>query len=199
MSLRSTLAALAAVLTLALPLAASAQTKMGYVDSQRVLFQIDEGKATMSRLEKWRDGREKELKKEEDVLLKEKELLQKQSSAMSQETLAQRSTDFQKKALEFMQKVERSRAEVANRERQEMEPILAKLKGVINKIAEREGLAFVFEAGGAGLVYAQPQYDIGNEVIRAYNALPKTAAPAAPAPGAPVAKDAPAAKDAPKK
>ena len=42
-------------------------------------------------------------------------------------------------------------------------------------------------------MYAQTQYDLSNEVIRAYNALPKTAAPKAPA------KDAPVAKDAPKK
>ncbi len=39
MSLRSTLAAVAAVLSLALPIAASAQNlKLGYVDYQRVLL-----------------------------------------------------------------------------------------------------------------------------------------------------------------
>ncbi len=48
----------------------------------------------------------------------------------------------------------------------------------------------MFEKRDSGLVYAQTQHDLSNEVIRAYNALPKTAAPKAPAP-APVAKDAP--------
>jgi hypothetical protein len=45
MSLRSTLSALSAVLTHALPLAASAQPKMGYVDYQRVQLEVEDGKS----------------------------------------------------------------------------------------------------------------------------------------------------------
>jgi outer membrane protein len=194
MSLRSTLAALAAVLTLALPLAASAQTKMGYVDFQRVLLEVEDGKTAKGRLEKWRDERQKEIDKEQESLRKEKELLDKQASAMSEETRIQKATDLQKKILELAQKWDRYRAEVGAKERQEMDPILAKVDGVIARIAEREGLSFVFERQGSGLVYAQPQYDMSNEVIRAYNALPKSApapAPKTPAPAPPVAKDAP--------
>jgi outer membrane protein len=191
MSLRSTLAALAAVLTLALPLAASAQSKMGYVDYQRVLLEVEDGKSAKSRLQKWLDDRQKEIDKEQEGLRKEKELLDKQASAMSEETRIQKATDLQKKIFELAQKWDRYRAEAANKERQEMEPIIGKIDGVIAKIAEREGLSFVFERRDSGLVYAQTQYDMSNEVIRAYNALPKTAAPKAPAAPAPVAKDAP--------
>jgi outer membrane protein len=192
MSLRSTLAALAAVVTLALPLAASAQTKMGYVDYQRVLLEVEDGKSAKTRLQKWLDDRQKEIDKEQEGLRKEKELLDKQASAMSEETRIQKATDLQKKILELAQKWDRYRAEAANKERQEMEPIVSRIDGVIAKIAEREGLSFVFERRDSGLVYAQTQYDMSNEVIRAYNALPKAAAPKAPAaPSAPVAKDAP--------
>lgn len=188
MSLRSTLAALAAVLTLALPLAASAQTKMGYVDYQRVLLEVEDGKSAKTRLQKWLDDRQKEIDKEQEGLRKEKELLDKQASAMSEETRIQKATELQKKILELAQKWDRYRAEASTKERQEMEPIVARIDGVIAKIAEREGLSFVFERRDSGLVYAQTQYDMSNEVIRSYNALPKTAAPKAPAP---VAKDAP--------
>jgi outer membrane protein len=195
MSLRSTLAALAAVLTLALPLAASAQPKIGYVDYQRVLLEVEDGKAAKARLQKWLDDRQKEIDKEQETLRKEKELLDKQASAMSEETRIQKATDLQKKILELAQKWDRYRAEAATKERSEMEPIVSKIDGVIARIAERDGLAFVFERRDSGLVYAQTQYDLSNEVIRAYNSLPKTAAPKAPAPapapGAPVAKDAP--------
>jgi outer membrane protein len=194
MSLRSTLAALAAVLTLALPLAASAQMKIGYVDYQRVLLEVEDGKSAKTRLQKWLDDRQKEIDKEQEGLRKEKELLDKQASAMSEETRIQKATDLQKKILELAQKWDRYRAEAAGKERSEMEPIVSKIDGVIARIAERDGLSFVFERRDSGLVYAQTQYDLSNEVIRAYNALPKSAAPkapAAPAPGAPVAKDAP--------
>lgn len=191
MSLRSTLAALAAVVTLALPLASSAQNlKMGYVDYQRVLLEVEDGKSAKTRLQKWLDDRQKEIDKEQEALRKEKELLDKQASAMSEETRIQKATDLQKKILELAQKWDRYRAEAATKERQEMEPIVSKMDQVIAKLAERDGLSFVFERRDSGLIYAQVQYDLSNEVIRAYNALPKTATTKAPAP---------APKDAPKK
>lgn len=193
MSLRSTLVATAAALTLALPMAASAQaTKFGYVDYQRVLLEVEDGKAAKTRLQKWLDERQKEIDREQEALRKEKELLDKQASAMAEDARMQKAADLQRKVVELAQKWDRYRAEAANRERQEMEPIVGKIDGVIGRIAERDGLAFVFEKRDSGLVYAQTQYDLSNEVIRAYNALPKSKAPAAP-------KDAPVAKDAPKK
>jgi outer membrane protein len=196
MSLRSTLAATAAALSLALPIAASAQSpKMGYVDYQRVLLEVQDGKDAKVRLQKWLDDRQKEIDKEQETLRKEKELLDKQASAMSEETRVQKATDLQKRILELAQKWDRYRAEAANQERQEMAPIVDRIDGVIAKIAERDSLSFVFERRDSGLVYAQTQYDLSNEVIRSYNTLPKLQAPkpaAAPkAPAAPVAKDAP--------
>jgi outer membrane protein len=201
MSLRSTLAAVAAALTLALPLAASAQTvKLGYVDVQRVIMEVEDGKAAKGRLEKLLKDRQKEIDGEQAALVKEKEVLEKQASAMSEETHTQKAGELQKKLIELAQKYDRYRAEAASLQNQEMEPIMGRIDQVIGKIAERDGFTFVFEKG-AGLVYAQKQFDLTNDVIRNYNALPKVTAPKAPptAKDAPMAKDAPVAKDAPKK
>ena len=196
MSLRSTLAVLTAVLSLALPSAASAQgVKFGYVDYQQVLLAVEDGKAAKARLQKWLEDRQKEIDREQEALRKEKETLDKQASAMSDDTRMQKGGELQRKVMELAQKWDRYRAEAAGRERQEMEPIVDKIDGVIAKIAERDGFSFIFEKRDSGLVYAQTQYDLSNEVIRAYNALPKTSAPKAPA----APKDAPVAKDAPKK
>lgn len=191
MSLRSTLAAVAASLTLALPIAASAQQnlKLGYVDYQKVLLEVEDGKSAKARLQKWLDDRQKEIDKEQEGLRKEKELLDKQASAMSEDTRMQKAQELQKKVIDLTQKWDRYRAEAANRERQEMEPIIGKIDQVIEGIAKREGYTFVFEKRDSGLVYAQNQYDLTSEVMLNYNSLSK---------GAP-AKDAPVAKDAPKK
>lgn len=196
MSLRSTLAVLTAALSLALPVAASAQSvKFGYVDYQQVLLAVEDGKSAKARLQKWLEDRQKEIDREQEALRKEKETLDKQASAMSEDTRQQKGAELQRKVLELAQKWDRYRAEAAGRERQEMEPIVDKIDGVIAKIAERDGFTFVFEKRDSGLVYAQTQYDLSNEVIRTYNALPKGATPKAPA----APKDAPVAKDAPKK
>jgi outer membrane protein len=205
MSLRSILAAVTAALTLALPLAASAQNaKFGYVDYRRVLEEVEDGKAAKNRLEKWLAERQKELKNEETAIIKEREVLQKQASSMNEDVLAKKGGDLQKRYLEFMQKQEQARIEVVKREQQEMDPINDKVDRVIGELARRDGFAFIFEKRESGMIYAQTQYDITNEVIRAYNALPKNPAPKSDAPKsdapkADVPKDAPVAKDAPKK
>lgn len=185
-SLRSTLAALAAVLSLALPAAASAEVKVGYVDYQRILLEVNDGKAAKERLQKWLDGQQKQIDREQEALRKEKELLDKQASAMSEETRIQKATDLQKKVFELAQKWEKARAEAANRERQEMEPIVQKIDEVIASIAARDGLGFVFEKRESGIVFALSQYDLSNEVIRTYNNTKGKKAP--------VAKDAPTKK-----
>lgn len=192
MSLRSTLAALAAVVSLALPLAASAaDVKMGYVDYQRILLEVEDGKAAKARLQKWLDDQQKTIDQEQTALRKEKELLDKQASAMSEETRVQKATELQKKVYDLAQKWERARGEAAAKERQEMEPIVSKIDQVIAGIAQREGLTFVFEKRDSGIVYAPSSADLSNEVIRTYNSSKGGGkAPAAPAP---------APKDAPKK
>ena len=75
MSLRSTLGGpWPLALSLALPIAATAQNlKLGYVDYQRALLEVDEGKAAKARLQKWLDDRQKEIDKEQEALRKEKE------------------------------------------------------------------------------------------------------------------------------
>ncbi|QSQ24962.1 OmpH family outer membrane protein [Pyxidicoccus parkwayensis] len=191
MSLRTTIAAVAAVFSLALPVAASAaDLKVAYVDLQRVLLEVDDGKAAKARLQKWLDERQKEIDKEQEALRKEKETLDKQASAMSPDTKAQKDAELQRKVMVLAQKWEKSRAEAASKERQEMEPIVSKIDQVIAGLAERDDLSFVLEKRDSGIVFARSQYDISNEVIRAYNGQKKPAAPAA--------KDAPT-KDAPKK
>lgn len=199
MSLRSTLAALTAALTLALPLAASAQNmKFGYVDYRRIIEEVEDGKAAKSRLEKWLTERQKELKAEEEAIVKERELLQKQASSMNEDVLAKKGGDLQKRYLDYLQKQERYRIEAVTREQQEMDPINGKIDKVIEALARRDGFTFILDKRESGMIYAQSQFDLTSEVIRNYNALPKNAAPPPPKmPAAP--KDAPVAKDAPKK
>jgi outer membrane protein len=198
MSLRSLVSTVAIALSLAVPLSAAAQAtpKLAYVDYQRVLLEVDEGKAAKARLQKWLESRQKEIDREQEALRKEQELLQKQASTLSDDVRTQRATELQKKVMALGQKYEGSRAEAANKERQEMEPIVGKIDQIISRIAQRDGLGMVFEKRDSGLVFALAQLDLTNEVVRTYNSSPPAAA-AKPA-AAPATKSAPA-KDAPVK
>ena len=191
MTLRSTLAVFAILAPLAARSAEAAEYKAAYVDLQRALLEVEEGRTAKARLQKMVTDKQKELDQEQESLRKDFQTLEKQASAMSEETRIQKSTELQQKALALSQKYEKSQKEMAVKERTELQAIFAKMDPIIAEIAQREGLTMVFEKTDSGLVYAPAALDLTNELVRIYNGRNAGKKGAA--------KDAPkeAAKDAP--
>jgi outer membrane protein len=196
MSFRRFVQGVALALPLLLPTAARADLKVGYVDLQRALSEVEEARAAKSRLQSSVNAKQKELEKEQDALRKEKETLDKQMSTMNDEARRAKQTEFEGKYLALMQKLERSKAELAETEQRELQPILSRMQQVIGQIAQREGLTLVLDKN-SGLLYAPPSLELTNEVVRLYNDQFKGKGGSArsDAPKAP----GPKAADAPKK
>lgn len=198
MSLRSFLATAVVALSVTTSVA-RAEAKFAYVDLQRALLEVDEGRAAKARLQAVLEAKQKELDKEQESLRKEKELLDKQASAMSEETRIQKQTDLQKKLYDLAQRWEKGKAEMAQREQTELRSIFAKMDAIIGQIAQREGFTMIFDKNNGGLVYAPASLDVTNELVRMYNDQNK-GKPAATNTPAPAPKDAPKAPAAaPKK
>ncbi len=157
----------AAAIAICLPSRAIADVKVGYVNIQRALDELEEGKAAKARLQGLLEAKQKELDKERDALRKEKELLDKQAGLMSEEVRLQRQNDLQQRLVELAQRWEKGTAELTNKKQAEMQPIFTKLYPIIEMIAEREGLTMVFNKTSA-MVYGQPRLDYTNEMIRLY-------------------------------
>jgi outer membrane protein len=167
MWLRKVLAALA-VSILFSPLA-RAELKLGYVDLQRALTEVEEGRAAKTRLQSMIDAKEKEINKEQEGLRKEKETLDKQASAMSEAVRIEKNNDLQKKVMELAQKWEKARQDMSVKERSELQAIFSKMDPIIATIAQREGMTMVCEKTDSGLVFAPPHLDMTNELVRMYN------------------------------
>jgi outer membrane protein len=161
--------ALALVTPLTVSAVARADTKIGYVDLQRALLEIDEGRQAKQRLQQMVDQKQKDIDKEQNALRKEKELLDKQSAAMSEETRLAKQTELQKKLFEFAQKWDKQKQEMQVKERTELQAIFAKMDPLIATIAQRENFTMVFEKTDSGLVYAPSSLDLTNELVRMYN------------------------------
>ncbi len=158
---------LAAAIAICLPSRANADVKVGYVNIQRALDELEEGKAAKGRLQGLLEARQKELDKDRDALRKEKELLDKQAGMMSEEVRLQRQNELQQKLVELAQRWEKGTAELTNKEQAELQAIFTKLYPIIELIAQREGLTMVFNKT-AGMIYGQPRLDYTNEMIRIY-------------------------------
>jgi len=94
---------------------ARAELKIAYVDLQRALMEVEEGRNAKSRLQSILDSKQKEIDKEQEDLKKEKDLLDKQRSAMSEDTRAQKEQELQRKVYDLAQRWEKGKAEMANR------------------------------------------------------------------------------------
>lgn len=205
MLLRNAFAAV--FLALAASSVARAELKLGYVDLQRALQEVEEGRAAKARLQSMLESKQKEIDREQEGLRKEKELLDKQASAMSEEARVQRQNELQKKVVELTQKWEKGRQDMGAKERSELQAIFAKMDPIIATLAQREGMTMVFEKSDSGLVFAPPSLDLTNELVRLYNdqykgakADAKAQAPAQGAPDkAPAPNPAPPKSDVPRK
>jgi outer membrane protein len=165
---------------------AHAELKLGYVDLQRALGEVQEGQSAKARLKAEVDKRTSEVGAEEAKLRDDKAILDKQGAMMSEEVRNQKFTELQKRLIEFTQRAEKLQMELAERERTELKKIFEKMDPIIASIAQREGLTMVFEKTDSGLVYAPSNLDLTNELVRTYNEKypSKGAQPAKPAPTA---------------
>jgi outer membrane protein len=189
-----------AFLATALANTAFAEVKLAYVDMQRALVEVEEGRSAKAKLQSEVERRKKEFDAEQAKLRDDKAVLDKQGAMMSEEVRNQKFTELQKRLFELTQKAEKMQVELADKERTELKKIFEKMDPIIAAIAQREGFTMVLERSDSGLVYAPANLDVTNELVRSYNdkfpvknAPPKTTAstPAAPKAAAPAADKKP--------
>jgi outer membrane protein len=175
---------LTAVLALALslaPVAAVAEQKIGYVDLQRALNEVDEGKAAKALLKKDFEVKQKQLDAKKADFDRLQAEFEKQSVVMADQTKREKAQDLDRRARELQALFVNLQKDLSEREQQATRGIFEKMSGIVREIAEADGFSIVLEKG-AGLVYAPASLDLTNELIRKFNARfpggKKTAAPA---------------------
>jgi outer membrane protein len=150
------------------PTLARAEQKIAYVDLQRALLEVDEGKKAKTDLKNDFDKKQKALDVEQDTLKKEKEDLDKRAMAMSDDARRQKEQELQTKLMEVTNHWQTMQKDLSEREHTLTNEIFSKMQGVIADIAQAESLTYVFDRS-AGLVYGPPSLDLTNELVRRYN------------------------------
>jgi outer membrane protein len=186
-------AAVLAFLAALAPVASRAEAKLGIVDLQRALNEVDEGKAAKSQLEREFKEKQKQLDAKQDELKRLKADYDKQAVVMSDQAKRDKQAELERKAQETQQLFVQLQSELSRREQEITGGIFEKMRTIVRDIADAEGINVVFER--SNVLYAPASLDMTNELIRKYNAKHAGGgvAPAkATSPAKPVA--APAAK-----
>jgi len=161
------LAALGLALAAA-PAPARAQQKIAYVDLQRALNEVDEGKAAKEALKREFDQKQKLLDGKKQEFDKLRADLEKQGVVMSDEARRERQTELERKQIELQGLFVQLQKELSDREREATRGIFDKMHAIVREIADQEGVSMVVTA--EALVYAAPALDLTNELVRKYNA-----------------------------
>ncbi len=168
-----------ALATLLLAAPAAAETKIGYVDFQRALNEVDEGKVAQGTLKKDFEEKQKQLDKDKTDLDRMQAEFEKQAAVLSEEARRDKAIEIQKRMAEAQGKLLGFQKDLADRERLATRAIFDKMVAITREIADAEGFTMVFEKNDAGIVVAPASLDLTNELVRKYNGRHQPGAAAA--------------------
>jgi len=172
-------------LATAVPPRRAAELKIGYVNLQQAVSEVDEGKAARDALKKEFDQKQKMLDEKQNELKRMKDDLDKQMVVMSDEAKREKAVEFERKVNEMQQVYVQMQKDLQDREREMMKVIFDKMEAASSRTSPRpRPTAYVFEQQNAGLMVAPPSANMTNELVRRYNAKYKGGAPAAKKPDA---------------
>ena len=147
---------------------AFAQSTIAVVDIQKAIQTSEQGKKAKALMEGEFNKRKKELDKKQDDIKKMQADLEKRISVLSEEVAEKKKFELQEEMMRFQKVVAENQLEIQNKEKSVLEPIITKLRRVIEKIATDKKISVVFERGNQSLVYADKSLDITDEVIKAF-------------------------------
>jgi outer membrane protein len=162
-------------LLLALPLlpllfaipARAQTTKIGFVDVQRAIQEVEEGKAARSRLQQELQQKRSDIELKRTNLEKMKADYEKQLPVLSDDAKRKKGEELQKAFVEAQQGAQQMQEELQGKEQEAMSGISKRMVQIVNEVVDREGFNYVLDK--AALLYAPPASDITNEVVRRYN------------------------------
>jgi outer membrane protein len=156
---------------------ASANFRLGIVDFQKALNNVEQGKNIKAKLKKEFDAKMKDVSKREadlNKLQKDIEALQKkaQSGLLKPEEIqkGQKMEEKFRKEIEEYAKLRKEYGDaMKTKELEATKGILAKLHNISLDLGRTDGYTMILEKNESGLVYAAEATDLTEKLIQAYN------------------------------
>jgi outer membrane protein len=146
--------------------ASAQESKVGYINTQRITTESAPAKAAQAKLEQEFSKRQKELADQQQALktLTEKfdrdgPTLNDSQKAARQKEFAETSRDFQRKQREFQE-------DLNGRRNEELQQVLDKANKAVKQVADAEKYDLIFQE----VVYNNGKHDITEKVLKILNA-----------------------------
>jgi outer membrane protein len=143
--------------------------KVALVDLQRVLMETSQGKIAKADLEKAVAKSTAKLERKAADLQKSYEDLKAKATLLSEAELYKRQQELMTAEQELQQLYMEAQEDLAKKEGLLMEKIYKNASTIVAQMAKDEGLQIVLIRSELTVLYANPQLDITNKVIVAYD------------------------------
>lgn len=143
--------------------ALAADTKIGFVNGQRVVNESPQAKRAKQKIEKEFEKRDQDLQQISKRLQSMQETLEKNAVTMGESERRNKDREFNELNRDFQRKQREFREDLNLRQNEEMAGIFEKANKVIKQIAEAEKYDLIVQEA----VYFSPRIDITDKVIKA--------------------------------
>jgi len=142
---------------------ASAQLKLGYIDSQKILMTYSKAVDAQKKLEGESNAIVQELQNMEEEIRITNQQLEQQSMLLSDAKKREKAQELQDLYARYQQFQQDKEQEMGQRREELLKPIIDEINATIKTIGEKEGYDMVFDAGS--LVHAKESYDLTERVL----------------------------------
>src|SRR6267142_2809149 len=149
--------------------APASPNRIAYIDVQRVLARSSAGVAAREQLEREKAGMQREMEGKRQELEKLRDELEKKGSLMTADARREKQEVFERKRRDAARQMDDFQKELEKKEQTLLQRVLQELSGVIDKVGKERGFYLIVEKRGASVLYASPDADLTDEVVRAYD------------------------------
>ena len=147
----------------------AAATRVGFVDVQKVIVRSLAGVAAREQLEKDKAIMQKDVEARKAELDKLRDELEKKGLVLSADAKREKEETFQRKVRDLRRLADDLEKELQRKEQLATQKILQELTGLVEKVGKDRGFLLIVERRSAGVIYADPEADVTDEIIKLYD------------------------------
>lgn len=151
---------------------ASANLKIGYINSDDILAKYQGTQSAQNELQTLKLKWEQEANTMQQKLLEMQKNYESQKSMLSADKRAAMEKEMQDEYIKYQTYLQQKfgqTGELAQKQAQLLQPILEKVNTIIGGIAEKNNYDFIFDSR-AGMLYGKKEYDMTDEILKELNA-----------------------------
>lgn len=148
--------------------AAQAESKIGFVNTERILREAAPAVRAQKKIEAEFSKRDQEMARSAEQLKKLQDELERQGVTMAESQRRAKEREFAEVNREFQRRQREFREDLNQRRNEELAQVVEQANRVIRQIAEQEKYDIIFQDA----VYANPRIDITERVIKALEGKP---------------------------